>query len=92
MALEKALRRCQKDDKEQLLQQGKGLNRCAHFSLEKDILGSFFQAKVMRGVEQGWGNGAGSSQQCGSELWHSLPRDGAVSREKIMEKKSVEVY
>lgn len=57
MALEKALRRCQKDDKEQLQQHRKGLDGCAHFSLEKDIFGSgFFQAKVMMGVEQGWGN------------------------------------
>lgn len=30
--------------------------------------------------------------QCVVELWHSLPWDGVVSREKIMEKKSVEVY
>lgn len=57
VALEKALRRCQKDDKEQLQQHRKGLDGCAHFSLEKDILGRvFFQAKVMMGVEQGWGN------------------------------------
>lgn len=52
----------------------------------------FFQTEVTRGVEQGWGNGAGSSQavwlSCGTPC-HGMELFPGDTK---MEKKSVEVF